>query len=316
MEKALSVETLKHIEHKTKELISSTILDPDFRFSVDGIEILMKKDKPNLSKHPVICIKVSTNNRSLLLGQLMYFPIDGIRGFYNGEMEMYLAGYLEGKLATKSIPEIHIEATPMKDVKNYHYTYKYLTLKEAITHNILPEDCPLVKKMKEYSLDYVLLEGSIVAGPDFDLIAAVETFVKKHKPRRFIDLFCGTGSLTKVALLNGVDRATCVDSDTSVARKNLMDLENKVSIIEEDAFTYAPDEPRYDLVVADPFLDLSHRVAEKLCPKYRKICNTFMLTMGYTEDLYWTKKVALELRKWFRAVSVLDYGRLVQAICQ
>jgi len=281
---------LEQIKREVKELISSMILDPDFRFRIDEIKVIMKKDKPNLSTYPIICIKISTNNRPLLLGQFMYFPIDGIRGFYDGEMEMYLAGYLKGTFKMKRAPEIHIEALPMENVKTYDYTYKYLSLEEALKNKILPEDCPLVRKMKEYKLKYVLLEGSIIAGPDFDLIAAVENFVKKHKPKKIIDLFCGTGSLAKVALLNGVNTVTCVDINTSAAKRNLRNFKEKTIIVEEDAFTYVPSDTYYDLVIADPFLDLSYKVAKKLCPKYRKLCSTFMLTIGFTEHLYWRKK--------------------------
>jgi hypothetical protein len=306
----------REIKNQIGKIIDYLVKDPRFLYQVDSITTIYKKSKSGDREYPVTCIQVSTNNRPLLLGQFMYFPINGIRGFHNDWIEGYLKGYLEAKIGLGEDHEIHFEVFPMKHEKKFHYTYNYLTLNEAQKRNLITPGSPLARKMKKYHLDKVLVEGGIVAGPDLGLLRVVERFVRSHNVEHMIDLFSGTGSLAKVALANGAQSCTCIDIQTEACQANLKEFSGKVHIVNADAFLYKPEEKVYDLVVADPFIDFSFKVAKCLSKIYRRKAKVFMLTIGFIEDLYWQSLVSEELKKWFPKVRLLNHGRLIQAICQ
>ena len=310
---------MRHIEEQVRSLLPQVlarlVADPSLRYRIDSVETIQKRTKGGDRKHPVTCVVVSTNNRPLLLGQFMYFPRGGIRGFHNDYVEGYLAGFLKAKLGLSKSHEIHLEVFPFTRGKRLDYTYRYGSLREACRLGLISSKSPLAVIMRRYGLNRVLIEGSVIAGPDLSLMRSVEELVSSNRVKSMLELFAGTGSLTKIAIMNGAAKCECVDFSTQACRENLAGLK-QVRILETNVFAYRPKRRVYDLVVADPFLDFAYDVAKRLSNKYTYIAKKFMLTVGYVEDLYWREIVTRELRKWFPEVQVRENGRLVHAVCE
>jgi 16S rRNA (guanine(966)-N(2))-methyltransferase RsmD len=80
-----------------------------------------------------------------------------------------------------------------------------------------------------------------------------------------LDLFAGTGALALEALSRGAAGAVLVDTDVSLARRNVgaLGLEDRCRVVRDDAlrFLRATDE-RFDLVFCDP----PYRLADRLGP--------------------------------------------------
>lgn len=297
-----------------QRILRKLILDPDFNFSVEAINFMMKKDFLGLSKYVVIYARIRTNNRPLLLGQFRYFPINGLRGFHNNWIEGHLTGFINEKFKVATKYFVHIDVFPYEDL---NYTYKYVPLERAIANGILPKKSPFVKMMEKYNVKYVLLAGSIVSGPSLDSMLVVEDTLRKNKIKTVLDLFCGTGSLTKIALSNGAKKATCVDVTTEIARANLNEFRDRVNIIEKNMFNYKPqDGENYDLIIADPFFDDGLNFVELLAPVYAGKGKIFMMTVSFIEDIFWRKTILSRLRKIFSMVKVVSHGRLVHALCK
>jgi 16S rRNA (guanine966-N2)-methyltransferase len=80
---------------------------------------------------------------------------------------------------------------------------------------------------------------------------------------RVLDLFCGTGALAIEALSRGAARATLVDTDPRLARRNVGDLslEGRAEVLRDDAIRYLRrGEVRFDLVFCDPPYNIADRL--------------------------------------------------------
>jgi 16S rRNA (guanine966-N2)-methyltransferase len=82
-----------------------------------------------------------------------------------------------------------------------------------------------------------------------------------------LDLFCGTGALAIEALSRGAARATLVDTDIRLARRNISDLGlgERSELVRSDALRFLrAAELRYELVFCDPPYKLADRLGAPL----------------------------------------------------
>ena len=82
-----------------------------------------------------------------------------------------------------------------------------------------------------------------------------------------LDLYCGTGALGIEALSRGAGRATLVDTNLSLARRNVRDLEleSRVTLVRSDALRYLRrSRGRFDLIFCDPPYKLADRLEGEL----------------------------------------------------
>ena len=95
---------------------------------------------------------------------------------------------------------------------------------------------------------------------------AVFSIVGDVSGARVLDLFSGTGALAIEALSRGAERATLVDVDTGLARRNssTLGLDERVEIVRADARAFLRRKgDAYDLVFCDP----PYRLAARLGPE-------------------------------------------------
>jgi 16S rRNA (guanine966-N2)-methyltransferase len=81
-----------------------------------------------------------------------------------------------------------------------------------------------------------------------------------------LDLFSGTGALAIEALSRGAERATLVDTEPRLARRNVssLGLEDRAELVRADALSFLRRAgPSYDLVFCDP----PYRLADRLGPE-------------------------------------------------
>jgi 16S rRNA (guanine966-N2)-methyltransferase len=82
-----------------------------------------------------------------------------------------------------------------------------------------------------------------------------------------LDLFCGTGALGIEALSRGAGRATMVDTDVSLARRNVSELglEPRTDVVRSDAMRYLRrSRRRFELIFCDPPYRLADRLEGEL----------------------------------------------------
>jgi len=82
-----------------------------------------------------------------------------------------------------------------------------------------------------------------------------------------LDLFCGTGALGIEAVSRGAAHTTLVDRATSLARRNVheLDLDSRCEIVRADALRYLQGaRRRFDLIFCDPPYRLADRLEGEL----------------------------------------------------
>jgi 16S rRNA (guanine966-N2)-methyltransferase len=82
-----------------------------------------------------------------------------------------------------------------------------------------------------------------------------------------LDLYCGTGALGIEALSRGAGRAKLVDTNLSLARRNVRDLglESRVTLVRSDALRYLRrSRGHFDLIFCDPPYRLADRLEGEL----------------------------------------------------
>ncbi len=96
---------------------------------------------------------------------------------------------------------------------------------------------------------------------------AVFSILGRVEGATVLDLFCGTGALAIEALSRGAERATLVDSRTSLARRNAsaLGVSGRCEVVRGDAIRYLRRaRRRFDLIFCDPPYRLADRLEGEL----------------------------------------------------
>jgi 16S rRNA (guanine966-N2)-methyltransferase len=87
---------------------------------------------------------------------------------------------------------------------------------------------------------------------------------------RVLDLYCGTGALAIEAISRGAESAALVDTNPTVARRNVdaLGVADRCTIVRADALRHLRRERgRFDLVFCDP----PYRLADRLEPHFTRL---------------------------------------------
>ncbi|MEM2773197.1 MAG: hypothetical protein QXX82_02180 [Nitrososphaerota archaeon] len=88
-----------------------------------------------------------------------------------------------------------------------------------------------------------------IYGPTPGITETLDVFLTCMEFDSMLDLFCGSGALSKLAYLRGVREIVAVDMYTESAVKNIGKISN-IRVVRADALTFR--DGCYDLLVADP----------------------------------------------------------------
>ncbi|MCD6312443.1 MAG: RsmD family RNA methyltransferase [Thaumarchaeota archaeon] len=111
---------------------------------------------------------------------------------------------------------------------------------------------PMVLIAEKLGIVWLMMFDEYVYGPTPGIVEVSDLLIRSLKPRSVVDLFGGSGALSKLAIRNGVKNVTYVDIYPEAARLNLADHQDKVEIVESDAFGFLRRGVRCDLLLADP----------------------------------------------------------------
>lgn len=116
-----------------------------------------------------------------------------------------------------------------------------------------------------------------VYGPTPGITEVLERVLDALKPKSMLDLYCGSGALSKLAYIKNVEKIKAVDIYVEAAKKNLKKLK-RVEIEEGDALKF--DGGRYDLVVADPPEEEIKNLIRKLREFKKKYVKAMVIWLG------------------------------------
>jgi len=183
-----------------------------------------------------------------------------------------------------------------------------LSFKEIEKNNLLPKFSPIFLIAKELKLKYLIKENNLFTGPAVGLTTLIDKITSKFKIKNILDLCCGTGALTKIALMNGVKEAVCLDLNLKAAKTNLSEFKDKVKFVKADVLKFKPKK-FYDLIVFDGSRELVEKMLRKSLSKFKNSCNLFVLWHGSCEEFEWNEWVRNKLRDTFaKIMGIGSYG--------
>ena len=186
--------------------------------------------------------------------------------------------------------------------------FEIVSIKKIEKENLLSKYSPIYLLAKKLKLKYLIKEENLFTGPAIGLASVIDKITKNLPIKNMLDLCCGTGALSKIALLNGVKRVSCLDLRIEVAKENLEEFKEKIEFIEEDVFKFKPKK-FYDLIVLDAPINLIEDLLNEFIPKIKKKCNLFVMWHGSAEENEWNEWVRNCLRKIFsKLIEVGSYG--------
>lgn len=290
------------------ETIPELIKDPAFRAKIKSICLSCLQLSTKKSPINLLTITIATNNRPLLLGAFVYFPLEPMRGFHNEYIAQRMEKELRVSGAIDNDSPLIVVLDVVPEANKFGYLYRTLPLEEAIGLGILFVDSPLVHTMRKYSLRTILLAGDEISAPNATMISAIEKTCREFRPKTCLDVFSGTGSLAKVAIANGVHKVVCIENN-SLLREY---FDSKITLIDGvDAWTFRPQR-NFDLVILDPFYDWGLRVAREILPRLIHRTKHFIFNIGYSYNQYWSSLVRKEIEKVSGSVQLLsEYENLV-----
>jgi len=147
----------------------------------------------------------------------------------------------------------------------------------------LSEFSPTALISEKLGINWLMMFDEYVYGPGPGIVELLDLILRYVKPKSFLDLFGGSGALSKLASLRGVRKITYIDLYPDAAILNLRRISG-VEIIKEDAMHFSRFGV-YDVVVADPPRELINRLLEEvddLRKIFRKIC---LIWIGDVDEL-------------------------------
>lgn len=109
-----------------------------------------------------------------------------------------------------------------------------------------------------------MFDDEYVYGPTPGLVELADLLITQLKPKTVVDLFGGSGALSKLALRRNVEKVIYVDLHTEAAILNLKGY-GRAEIIKQDALTFIEENKgRYDLLFIDPPEELIDEVLSKI----------------------------------------------------
>lgn len=302
-------EIREFIEEEFKKYVDNLIKDPNLEYNVEEIEVVNLRSMTGEGTKPVFNIRVTTNNRAQLLGQTLPFK----NGNHVGRFVNLYRGRLIEAINREIDPDysysLNFDVT--SEEGSTGYVDRYMTVEETINEGILEEDDLLTRKMREYSLSHLILAGStIITGPLAGGMENFESICDEHDFDSVLDTFCGSGAYSRVASEYGASDIKAVDIDIRAAEPNLRNIED-AEVIESDVFDYNV-ETEFDLLIADPFYDISPRFIRERLPEMSNKANHLFMTIASNGHWYWEKKILDLLSDHVEIENKHNTGRIIQ----
>jgi len=156
---------------------------------------------------------------------------------------------------------------------------------------------PVVLISEKLGIEWLnIFDDEYVYGPTPGIIEVAELLMTQLKPKTVIDLFGGSGAISKLAILRGARRVIYVDKNPEAALLNLRSCKDKIEIIEGDAFTFLNNKVQCDFMVADPPEELISDLFDRLKLIRKSITKAALIWLGPSEKAIEYMKIVGKFR--------------------
>lgn len=230
------------------------------------------------------------------------------------DIEGQVKGYLIAKLGSLPTIDVKIQAKNLFELSQID-SRTAITLEEALTAGIVTTNSPFIPFMKKYDVPYLQIWNDRILGPNIAAMEAIEKIFEHINITSIYDLTIGTGSLTKVALENGVKEAVGYDLDISIAQKTLYKYADRVKLFETDIFKENFSGQDAPFAIADPTMTICFRFVEEVIPRIRKSFKLFVFVHGHTEHTLWNKGIRKILQNQYQHIKPYSSLAMEMTFC-
>jgi hypothetical protein len=181
----------------------------------------------------------------------------------------------------------------------------FLKLEEALDLGYITRNSPIGRAASKYDLSHVAVYGTSVVGPSPDTISAMEWFCEGTKLGSVLDVFAGTGALTKVALRLGATKVTMVD----IGRKPPLNLTRpewrKVTFISTDVGEIKL-KGRHNVAILDPFCDDVLEFTVGFAKRISHSSRHILFHLGWKDRRALLKEAISNLERQFATLQILQ----------
>ena len=148
---------------------------------------------------------------------------------------------------------------------------KPIKLSRLVKSGRLSPMSPVVLISEKLGIEWLnIFDDEYVYGPTPGIVEVAELMMTQLKPKTAIDLFGGSGTLSKLALKKKVRKVIYVDLYPEAAMLNLKG-HKQIKIVKQDALTFLEENREYcDLLLIDPPEELIDEVLSRIS-RIRKI---------------------------------------------
>ncbi len=180
---------------------------------------------------------------------------------------------------------------------------KPIKLSRLVKSGRLSPMSPVVLISEKLGIEWLnIFDDEYVYGPTPGIVELAELLMTHLKPKTVIDLFGGSGALSKLALRKKARKVIYVDLYPEAAILNLRGC-RRIEIIEQDALTFLKEEGRRcDLLLIDPPEELIDKVLSQIKQIRKTMRKAMLIWIGPTH----TANRRIRKMKRSRAVTFIN----------
>lgn len=295
------IELTETLVRTCRQVLSAIVLDPQTEIIDVSVKRIQTTRFDNPHERTCYILQIRTNDASMVSG-----AVNSFKGSYKERLEGALQAILESLVPDAEVAVDILGPTGPTVEKLIQYEQLERTKR-------LRSDSPIAVTAKEFEIPYILVRGRHLVGPNPALARVLAQFSLKHKLARALDLFSGTGIVTKV-ILREAPRAsvTAVERDETKIRAMMRHVTSGgAEIFHGDAFTY-PLKGRFDVIVADPYYEDCVSFLKARVGAIRSCAENLVMVGGRIENESWNGKIRGLLEEArFEVQSETLYGQTV-----
>ncbi len=278
----------------TEKVLAQTVDVGRARPEVANVHIVSDTSPATGRAVSIISIRISCDVRDLVIGRTTEIaPLSR-----DGHLSDYMAGAIQASLVHAGAREDLRVAVDVVERSSSGAgqasggMYSYRTITDAQSAGFLAPGSPLMHEIDRYQLRHVLTSGRVLCGPSLGLIKETRKLLAETPDAWVMDLFCGAGGLTRVALQEGASSVLAVDHTVAhdLMRENLGDFTARARIVESDSTEVHP-ERKVDLLICDPFYETAIAQMDTLRPWLGDDVRRAIVNLGPISHSGWCARV-------------------------
>lgn len=298
-------DVVERLKNECDKMLKEIVLDPAKRdYKIECTKV-STKDWGNGDDIEVYLTKIHTAYPLTISGE----P-GGYKGFYKERVEAVLNHIASLYQSSSHSAKVIVEVVPTNAHKD---SIESLIPVDKARKELITKGSPLDNVLRNFKIPNVLVRGRHLVGPNPGLLSVVEKIYKESVPKSALELFAGTGVVSRFLINQGVENVTCVDKgDHFDITKTSLEKLSGITCVREDAFHFRIPQV-FDLIVADPYYEDALEFLDTKAKEIFSNTRIFVFVCGGIEHEYQRGqcKEALRSHLGVEPEENLEYGMSV-----